>query len=133
MKGLLGILLISFATTQTFAQRTAGLTHQPDTSFTNYSAYQKAKKQYPQIVLVKDSVPAGVKANRNLHYTNLEGHELSVDVCSPKKDKRKLKPAIIIIHGGGWRSGNRTQHWPLAERLAEKGYVCFTPAYRLST
>ena len=38
-----------------------------------------------------------------------------------------------MIHGGGWRSGNRTQHWPLAESLAHLGYVCFTPEYRLST
>lgn len=39
----------------------------------------------------------------------------------------------MIIHGGGWRSGNRTQHYPLAQRLADLGYVCFTPEYRLST
>lgn len=38
----------------------------------------------------------------------------------------------MIIHGGGWRSGNRTQHYPLAQRLAGLGYVCFTPEYRLS-
>ena len=39
----------------------------------------------------------------------------------------------MIIHGGGWRSGNRGQHYPLAQRLADLGYVCFTPEYRLST
>ena len=39
----------------------------------------------------------------------------------------------MIIHGGGWRSGNRSQHYPLAQRLAQFGYVCFTPEYRLST
>jgi acetyl esterase/lipase len=39
----------------------------------------------------------------------------------------------MIIHGGGWRSGSRTQHHALAQRLAERGYVCFTPEYRLST
>ena len=44
-----------------------------------------------------------------------------------------MRTAIIIIHGGGWRSGNRTQHYPLAQKLAELGYVCFTPEYRLST
>ena len=49
---------------------------------------------------------------------------------SPLKEKRK---AILIIYGGGWRSGNRAQHYPLAQRLAHLGYVCFTPDYRLST
>lgn len=133
MKKVFGLLILTMWVTSASAQLTSGLTHQPDTSFTNYSAFQKAKKQYPNIALVKDSMPPGVKADKNLNYTNLDGQKLPVDVFAPKEDKRRLKPAIIIVHGGGWRSGNRTQHYPLAGRLAEKGYVCFTPAYRLST
>ena len=43
------------------------------------------------------------------------------------------KAAIIMIHGGGWRSGNRTQHYPLLQQLAKLGYTCFAPEYRLST
>ena len=39
----------------------------------------------------------------------------------------------MLIHGGGWRSGDRTQHHTLAQRLAERGYVVITPEYRLST
>jgi pectinesterase len=39
----------------------------------------------------------------------------------------------VVIHGGGWRSGNRTQHIPLAQHLAARGYVSFTVSYRLST
>jgi acetyl esterase/lipase len=46
---------------------------------------------------------------------------------------KKHAQAILIIHGGGWRTGNRTQHYPLAQRLANLGYVCITPEYRLST
>jgi len=115
-----------------FAQSNVGLTHQPDTSFTNYSAYQNAKKKYPDIRLVKDSVPPLVQDERNLTYRTISNTALQLDVFRPKKIKGK-RPAIIIVHGGGWRSGNRTQHYPLAERLAENGFVCITPAYRLST
>ncbi len=115
------------------AQRTNGLTHKPDTSFSNYSAYIKAKKYYPGIRLVKDSLPPLVKADKDITYTNVNGVTVKLDVFYPKKTKAKSLPAILIIHGGGWRSGNRTQHYPLAQRLAEKGYVCITPAYRLST
>ena len=39
----------------------------------------------------------------------------------------------MIIHGGGWRSGNRSQHYPLAQRLADSVMFAFTPEYRLST
>jgi acetyl esterase/lipase len=124
---LFAVLLTSFAQ----AQRTEGLTHKPDTSFSNYSAYLNSKKKFPNIILVKDSLPPSVKADTGITYLSISG--LKLDVFSPKKAKSKRLPAIIIIHGGGWRSGNRMQHHPLAQRLAEKGYVCFTPAYRLST
>jgi pectinesterase len=55
-----------------------------------------------------------------------------IDAFTPKQSSTK-RIAVIMIHGGGWRSGNRTQHYPLAESLAHLGYVCFTPEYRLST
>ncbi|WP_345950371.1 alpha/beta hydrolase [Mucilaginibacter sp. PAMB04274] len=127
---LIASLLVA---TGTYAQRTAGLTQQPDASFTNYSAYKNAKKKYPQIQLVKDSLPPLVKANQNINYLTVNDQKLLLDVFRPKKAAQKLLPAVIIIHGGGWRSGSRTQHHPLAARLAEQGFVCFTPAYRLST
>ncbi|NCD71631.1 alpha/beta hydrolase [Mucilaginibacter agri] len=127
------ILLLILLVGQTYAQRIEGLINQPDTSFTNYSAYKSAKKKYSDIILVKDSLPPPVKVERNLSYPNLDKQPLPIDAFYPKKHSKKKLPAIIIIHGGGWRSGNRTQHYPLAERLAENGFVCFTPAYRLST
>lgn len=133
MRSPIIILLLMLLVGQVHAQRTDGLTHQPDTSFTNYSAYKSAKKKYPDIVLVRDSLPRSVKAQKNLNYLNLDKQPLPIDVFYPKSHSKKKFPAIIIVHGGGWRSGNRTQHYPLAERLAEKGFVCFTPAYRLST
>ena len=126
---LFALLQISFAK----AQRTQGLTHKPDTSFTNYSAYLSAKKKYPNIVLAKDSLPPSVKVEKNITYLTVDLKALQMDVFSPKSLKSKKAIAVIIIHGGGWRSGNRTQHYPLAQKLAEQGYVCFTPAYRLST
>ena len=133
---MLKFLLLLIALTQISlaqAQRTDGLTHKPDTSFSNYSAYIKAKKYYPNIKLVKDSLPPSVKADKDITYTTVNGTTVKLDVFYPKKAKAKSLSAIMIIHGGGWRSGNRTQHYPLAQRLAEKGYVCITPAYRLST
>ncbi len=131
MKHLL--LLIAFLWMNVgYAQNKAGLTHQPDTSFSNYSAYLNAKKKYPDIRLVKDSVPPSIQDERNITYRTVDNTSLLIDVFRPKKAKGK-RSAVIIVHGGGWRSGNRTQHYALAERLAEKGLVCFTPAYRLST
>lgn len=41
-------------------------------------------------------------------------------------------PAVLLIHGGGWRNGDREQVEGLAERLAERGYVVVNTTYRLA-
>lgn len=43
-----------------------------------------------------------------------------------------LKPAIIVIHGGAWRSGARWQVGPVANEFAQNGYVAFAPDYSLA-
>lgn len=42
-------------------------------------------------------------------------------------------PAILLIHGGGWKQRQVEADRPLAERLALRGYVVAQVAYRLST
>ncbi|MGH2646297.1 MAG: alpha/beta hydrolase fold domain-containing protein, partial [Ginsengibacter sp.] len=111
---------------------TAGITDIPDTSYTNYSAYISTKKSFPNIKLVREFNFPSVKQTRDIVYCTAGKRELKLDAFIPS-DKKKQIPAIIIIHGGGWRTGNRTQHYPLAEKLSSLGYACFTPEYRLST
>jgi pectinesterase len=67
-----------------------------------------------------------------LVYCNVNGRELHLDVFYPTANKAPL-PGVLLIHGGGWRSGDRSQHVPLAQQLAAKGYVTITAEYRLST
>lgn len=114
-----------------FAQNYAGVTGVPDTSFTTYSAYMGARKEHPEIKMAAGLKTASVKEKRNVRYTSIGKRALLLDVFQPAKMGNHT--AIIIIHGGGWRSGNRTQHYPLAQHLANLGYTCFTPEYRLST
>jgi len=40
-------------------------------------------------------------------------------------------PAVLVIHGGGWRSGDRAQVESIAERVAKRGYVAVNITYRL--
>jgi acetyl esterase/lipase len=39
---------------------------------------------------------------------------------------------VILVHGGGWRSGDRSQTVAIAKKLAENGYVSVAVEYRLS-
>lgn len=41
-------------------------------------------------------------------------------------------PAVLVIHGGGWESGDRAQVKGLAERIARRGYVAVNTTYRLA-
>ncbi|MFM8274717.1 MAG: alpha/beta hydrolase fold domain-containing protein, partial [Gemmata sp.] len=41
-------------------------------------------------------------------------------------------PAVVCIHGGGFRAGNRTSYDAQIVRLAERGYVAVTVSYRLA-
>jgi acetyl esterase/lipase len=55
---------------------------------------------------------------------------LKADVYIPRAQK-KLSPAILMIHGGGWRSGDRMQVAKLARELAGQHYVSFSIDYDL--
>ncbi len=41
------------------------------------------------------------------------------------------RPAVVMIHGGGWRVGDKASWQPEAEQLAARGWVAFSVNYRL--
>jgi pectinesterase len=104
-----------------------------DTSFTVYSAYIKNVKHYPQIKIVNPELPKNVKAAMDITYCSIGDRALKADVFYPAIRNKKKRPAVLLIHGGGWRSGDRSQQIPMAQRLAAKGFVSITAEYRLST
>ncbi len=110
-----------------------GLTGVRDTSFTTYSAFVSAKKKYPNIKIAEQLQDPSIVENKNIVYKNIESRKLVLDVFRINSKTKKKQIPIIIIHGGGWRSGDRTQHFPLAQSLALLNYVCITVEYRLST
>ncbi len=44
----------------------------------------------------------------------------------------KPRPAILVIHGGSWKSGDRKQLGLYAASLARRGYVTYAVEYRLA-
>lgn len=104
-----------------------------DTSFTTYSAYKSALKKYPFITIANPLVPANIISKANVVYCKIGDRELHLDIFYPTAKSKKPYPAVLLIHGGGWRSGDRSQHVPMAQQIAAKGYVTITAEYRLST
>jgi len=103
-----------------------------DTSFTLNNTAQKVTKQYPHAKLVEAKLPDGVTCQEDIVYARYGERELHLDLFSPRGKGNELSPAVILIHGGGWRSGYRQMEWPMAQHLAAHGYVTATVEYRLS-
>ena len=59
-----------------------------------------------------------------------DGKELLLDARIPKAEGPF--PAVVIVHGGYWRSGDRTQLASYADALSNRGYATFCVDYRLA-
>jgi len=103
-----------------------------DTSFTVQSTAAKIQKQFPFARIAEPSLPKGASVYENLVYSAVGRRELRLDVIVPAPGEHESYPAVILIHGGGWRSGDRSQTMPMARRLTGSGYVAVPVEYRLS-
>jgi pectinesterase len=111
----------------------AGITRAPDTSYSLQSAFRSSLKTNADIQIAAEIISPEIAVQKGIVYCKAGEDALALDVFSPAAKATTQRAAIIIIHGGGWRSGSPSLHYPLAQRLAQLGYVCFTPQYRLST
>ncbi|SFC28085.1 pectinesterase [Parapedobacter composti] len=112
-------------------QRTDGLTGVRDTGFTPERELARLAEVYPQIRLARAG-RAGTRVMRDVPYRHIEGTVLTADIY-PAQGGGKEAPAVLLLFGGGWQSGNKAQLAPLAEGLAEAGYTAVAIDYRLST
>lgn len=105
-----------------------------DTSFTAWSTYVKVIKKHPEAVLLPDSLPDGVRVYNSVVYEHFDDtpygpRDLHVDLFRPDNDS--IYPALIMVHGGGWNSGDRSLQVPMAQRISQAGYVTIPVEYRL--
>jgi pectinesterase len=133
MKRFILNIAVCMLTGTSFSQSVAGITGKRDTTYNVNSEYQKLLKTYPGIQMVAAPAAGKVAEEKNIFYCNTTERNLALDVFYPAKKTNHKKAAILIIHGGGWRSGSKAMFHVMAQHLAGLGYVCFTPEYRLST
>lgn len=120
------LLILFFLSNAISAQSIYGV----DSSYTVKSTYTKLIKKYSFIKIAEAEKNTKVTQINDVVYNKDKGRSLHLDAFLNKA--RKRNPAVIIIHGGGWRSGNKNQMQVLAKEIASKGYSCFAIEYRLS-
>lgn len=64
-------------------------------------------------------------------YRELEGRALELEVVRPGGG-RSATPCVVFFHGGGWRTGDRSQFLPQCKALAARGATGITVTYRLA-
>jgi pectinesterase len=133
MKKLSFIFILMCGGFLSTAQSTKGITGIRDTSYNISNEYTKHLKNFPGLQIAEGFSYPYITEEKNIAYCSSRERELKLDVFYPKEKSDKKRIAIIFIHGGGWRSGNKAMHYPLLQELAALGYVCITPEYRLST
>jgi acetyl esterase/lipase len=78
--------------------------------------------------------PEGYDVEENVSYDSTIGYDGTLDYYEPRSDSgRANRPAILAIHGGAWRGGDKAWGEQFAEELCPFGYVVFSINYRLST
>jgi len=101
-----------------------------DTTYTIKSIFNKEIKNYPFISITQLKHYPNVKEEKEIVYTKINERELHLDAFYNTASAKK--PAIVILHGGGWKSGNKSQMETFAQEMASKGFSCFTIEYQLS-
>jgi acetyl esterase/lipase len=72
-----------------------------------------------------------VAVHENVEYGSVKGTDLRLDVYEPAARAAELRPAVVLIHGGGWISFDKSTMRSMGNLLARHGFVAFAVDYRL--
>ncbi len=111
--------------------------------FQSVGAQQPQQPQQPQqqnrrqqrtvtVEQIMQQLPEGVTFIPDIAYR--EGNEAwKLDLAMPTERGETPRPALVFIHGGGWRGGDKRRGGFLRPTIsyAAKGYVCVTVNYRM--
>jgi len=121
MKRVISGMLLALLATGALAQ----------TPYNAETTYRKLVRDYPFIRIAGSEAPASVQVRKDLVYLQHPDVALALDLYLPTAGDRPA-PLVILVHGGGWASGDRSGMAPLAARLAARGFAAATVSYRLS-
>ncbi|WGL16965.1 alpha/beta hydrolase [Microbulbifer bruguierae] len=114
------------------AQHCLGLTTIPvDDSYTPSERFYRYKKQDSSLKWPALTFTEGQQVYFDRRYKTIGKRELHLDIFKPAA-KTSNRQTIVMIHGGGWRSGERSHLYAMANQLAQRGYILVLPEFRLS-
>ena len=68
---------------------------------------------------------------RTFIYRDVDGHALALDAWQPDPVRHRPATPVVVIHGGGWSAGERSEVVHTDAWLAAEGFAVFDVDYRL--
>ena len=100
------------------------------TVFSVETAERGLLNRYPYVTRLPAELPRGVTSEPGITYARYGTREMKLDLFRPEGEG--ARPAVIVVHGGAWITGQHRMENPFAAELARRGYVAATVEYRLS-
>lgn len=113
------------------ARAPAAITIPIDDSYTISQRYDQNRDAHPEMSLPVLDAGAGRRILFDRRYKRIASRELHLDLFLPAAGPQPAQ-ALVLIHGGAWRSGNKSNFYALAQRLSAAGYAVAIPEFRLS-
>jgi acetyl esterase/lipase len=82
-------------------------------------------------LLAGAATPSYCLEMKDVEYGKAGTARLLLDVYTPDDEKAR-HPAVVLIHGGAFRGGDKSTYRGLAEVLVKQGFVVFSVNYRLA-
>lgn len=83
--------------------------------------------------LPSNEISPNVEVRKNIVYAEGPDEEASkhmLDLYATKE--KKSAPVFVFIHGGAWKSGDRSQYPAIGNHFAKQGILTVVPSYRLA-
>lgn len=95
---------------------------------------QTAQTKAPQTVAppqTNSQENPAATVQQDVSYGTVAGQPLLLDIYEPPDFASGVQPAVVLIHGGGWTSFDKSTMRTMGMFLARSGFVAFAVDYRL--
>lgn len=132
--GLMLVAAIALGAARVWLARSAGSMGRPPVG------YGSLNEIYAAIIIGalplmdrQPPVPPEITLKQGVTYSIANDTELKLDLYQPAgSSSAQRRPLFVLIHGGGWKSGQREDYRPYAVRVAREGYIVASLSYRLA-
>lgn len=97
----------------------------------NYPGWELKSKNFKQTITTDQKT---ITVTKDIPYRTGESDSWKLDLAMPENFDKGIKPALVIVHGGGWAAGSKNVdvYQKMMVDYALKGYVTINVEYRLT-